>query len=250
MSVSYDIRNLKTQADLDRKRAEFFRLLKLQQKLNTDYEKAVAERSANDQLGITPVPPQKRSLEEEKMDETGQRQIADRNLRTIMKAEEALKVLNSLSVGETYDLNSVFKALEQRLAGETNIDARYFVQVFKRFMQARTNPDITNRELSQEIERIASGQMGINPLTGDPYTVAEAIKQLSNEYSVSMGMIASMLKGTSPMPTGTSGIYPPADVMAKILRDAGVRTMNLKELLIHFLPKRESHEKPHFQSKS
>ena len=194
MSVSYDIRNLKTKADLDRKRAEFFRLLKLQQKLNMDYEKAVAERSANDQLGITPVPPQKRSLEEEKLDETGQRQIADRNLRTIMKVEEAQKVLNSLSAGEIYDLNSVFKALEQKLAGETNISSTYFLQVFRRYIQSKTNPDLTNRELVEEIERIVSGNIGINPVSGQPYTIAELTKQLADEYAVSTAEISRVFQ--------------------------------------------------------
>lgn len=194
MSVSYDIRNLKTKADAESKRAEFFRLLKLQQKLNTDYENAMIERSSNEQLGITPVKPKEKSISEEKADETAQMQIADRNLRTIMKVEEAQKVLSALSPNEIFNLNSVFKALETKLAGETNITSTYFLQVFRRYIQSRDNPDLTNRELGQEIQRIASGQMGTNPATGLPYTVGEAVQQLSDEYAVSSGDIINQLR--------------------------------------------------------
>lgn len=200
MSVSYDIRNLKTKADADRKRADFFRLLKLQQKLNADYENAMMERSSNEQLGITPVKPKEKSVSEEKADETAQMQIADRNLRTIMKVDEAQKVLSKLNPTDIFNLNSVFKALETKLAGETNITADYFVQVFRRYMQARDNPDITNRELADEIQRIALGQMGTNPATGFPYTVAEAVEQLSREYGSTTASIMAMLEGMSGRP--------------------------------------------------
>lgn len=197
MSVSYDIRNLKTKADAENKRADFFRLLKLQQKLNTDYENAMMERSSNEQLGITPVKPKEKSLDQEKQDETAQMQIADRNLRTIMKVDEAQKVLSALNPNEIFNLNSVFKALETKLAGETNISSSYFLQVFRRYIQSRDNPDLTNRELSQEIQRIASGQMGTNPATGLPYTIAEAIQQLSDEYLVSSESINATLRELS-----------------------------------------------------
>jgi hypothetical protein len=152
------------------------------------------ERSSNEQLGITPVKPKEKSISEEKADETAQMQIADRNLRTIMKVEEAQKVLSALSPNEIFNLNSVFKALETKLAGETNITSTYFLQVFRRYIQSRDNPDLTNRELGQEIQRIASGQMGTNPATGLPYTVGEAVQQLSDEYAVSSGDIINQLR--------------------------------------------------------
>lgn len=234
MSVSYDIRNLKTKADADRKRADFFRLLKLQQKLNADYENAMMERSSNEQLGITPVKPKEKSVSEEKADETAQMQIADRNLRTIMKVDEAQKVLSKLNPTDIFNLNSVFKALETKLAGETNITADYFVQVFRRYIQARENPDLTNRELADEIERIASGQMGTDPLTGLPYTMAEAVQQLSDEYVVSSADIINQLRSMKStaqrgaMPEGfertRSGLI---DASADVLRAQGPGVLKL-----------------------
>ncbi len=94
---------------MERKRADCFRLLKLQQRLNKEYDIAVNERAKNEQLGISPVPPVQRTIQEEVQDETFQRQMADKHLRTILKVDEAKKVLDRLGRDEIALLNNNFK---------------------------------------------------------------------------------------------------------------------------------------------
>lgn len=216
MSVSYDIRNLKNAKDLENKKQEFFSLLKLQQKLNKDYEDALMGRASNIELGITPVAPAKKSIEEMKADKTMQFQIADKNLRTIMLADEARKVLTSFTDNEIFDLNSNFKGIEKKLEGKSNLTATFMRTFIRRYLATlkrtpgETGLDLTSRELLQEIQRIASGITGINPLTGNPYTLQEAVQQLSDEYAIDSAEILRELalqRGVQGFPKKPSASY-------------------------------------------
>ena len=162
MSIDLDIRNLKTKGDLERKRADFFRLLKLQQRLNKEYDIAVNERAKNEQLGISPVPSVQRTIQEEVQDETFQRQMADKNLRTILRVDEAKKVLDRLRRDEIVLLNNNFRAVANRLEGETNIQATTFVNFFRRFLRAKENTepiDLTRSEMVEAIREEMSPEM-------------------------------------------------------------------------------------------
>lgn len=133
MAFNYDIRNLKDCKDFKSKREEFFSLLRLQAKLNRNYEQATIAREQMDQMGITPVMQARRSIEDEKKDLMMQQQLAMKNLQGIMKADEAQSVILSLSEDDVYFLNSEFGRLMEFLKGRTNISADFFKRVLGRF---------------------------------------------------------------------------------------------------------------------
>ena len=134
MSFAYDIRNLKDCADYKTKRADFFKTLHLQQKLNRNYEQAMNQRSQMEKLGIQPVGETPRSLEDEKKDLLLQQNLLLKNLQTVTKAEEARKLLFLLSPQEIYDFNSNFPAVAEALKGRTNLSADFLKRVFRRYM--------------------------------------------------------------------------------------------------------------------
>jgi hypothetical protein len=134
MSFIYDIRNLKNCEDLQSKRKEFFGLLRLQQRLNRNYENAMISRSQIEKLGITPVMQAPRSLEDERKDLVLQQQLAVKNLTTIMKPEDAQRTVNSLSATETYSLNTEWGRLVKLIEGRTNITPDYLRKIFQRYM--------------------------------------------------------------------------------------------------------------------
>lgn len=133
MAFNYDIRNLKDCKDFKSKRQEFFSLLRLQAKLNRNYEQATIAREQMDQMGITPVMQARRSLEDERKDLVMQQQLAMRNLQTLMKDEEAQAVILGLSEEDIYFLNSEFGKISEFLAGRTNISSEFFKRVLHRF---------------------------------------------------------------------------------------------------------------------
>lgn len=133
MAFNFDIRNLKDCKDFKNKREEFFRMLRLQAKLNRNYEQATIAREQMDTLGITPVVQARRSLEDERKDLILQQRLAMRNLQGIMKDEEASAVIQSLGEADMYFLNSEFGRLMEYLKGRTNITAEFFKRVLARF---------------------------------------------------------------------------------------------------------------------
>ena len=134
MSQIYNIRNLTSCQDLQAKRKEFFKTLKLQQKLNRNYEQAVISRGQMEKLGITPITQPPRSLEEERKDLLMQQQLAMKNLNTIMRPEESQQVVKTLNASEIYSLNSEWGRLSKLLEGRSNITADFLRHVFQRYM--------------------------------------------------------------------------------------------------------------------
>lgn len=198
MSVSYDLRGSKTPADQQFKRQEFFRLLKLQQKLNDNYEKAVNEASRNQELGISPVAPTEKSRAEEAHDISLQYQIAQKNLESVMKkseAQDALRRLAQQGQEALFAFNSNWKPIEKKLAGEINLSGDYIVEVFRRYMENKDSVgvggEIRNADLYAELSRIVKNSMGVSPITGLPYTQKQFLDVITNqlgdlqaEYSV------------------------------------------------------------------
>ena len=101
MSVELDIRNLKDPRDLQRKRAEFFKLLRLQAKLNDNYEQAINTMIENRTLEITPKAPIEQTTGEKLNNSIQQQQIAFSNLSTIMSPDDAKVVISRLYDGKS-----------------------------------------------------------------------------------------------------------------------------------------------------
>lgn len=133
MSFVYDIRNLKNCSDFKSKREEFFKLLRLQARLNRNYEQAAIAREQMEELGITPVPQSRRSMEDEAKDLILQQQLAMKNLQSIMADDQARAVINKMAEDQVYMLNSEFGRLRPYLEGRTNITAEFFNKVFDHY---------------------------------------------------------------------------------------------------------------------
>lgn len=133
MSFVYDIRNLKDCKDFKSKREDFFRMLRLQAKLNRNYEQATIARHQMEQLGVTPVMQSRRSMEDEQKDLMLQQQLAIKNLKSIMSDDEVRRTVHILADQEIYFLNSEFGRLMPFLQGRQNITSDFFKRVLQRF---------------------------------------------------------------------------------------------------------------------
>lgn len=133
MSFVYDIRNLKDCKDFKSKREDFFRMLRLQAKLNRNYEQATIARQQMEQLGVTPVMQARRSIEDEQKDLMLQQQLAIKNLRNIMSEDEVRRTIHILGDEDIYFLNTEFGRLAPFMQGRVNITSDFFKRVLERF---------------------------------------------------------------------------------------------------------------------
>ena len=189
MSVVYDIRNLKDCKDFKTKREDFFRMLRLQAKLNRDYEQATIARQQMEQLGVTPVMQARRSIEDEQKDLMLQQQLAIKNLESIMTEQEVRRTIHLLSDEEVYFLNTEFGRLKPFLEGRTNITADFFKRVLERFRlylesTGMTGVPIPLRESTLNTmpgdlldEWKAYAKQHIDPLTGRVHDLEELIRR-------------------------------------------------------------------------
>lgn len=178
MAFMYDIRNLKDCTDYKHKREDFFRMLRLQAKLNRNAEQAILARQQMDTMGISPVVPYMRSLEDEARDTILQQKLARKNLSQIMKDNEVQSVIHTLSEPDMYFLNTEFGRLTQYLQGRENISADFFKRVLQRFKLYLQSTEMTgiptipefimeklSPELRQEWQDYATRK--VDPTTGD-----------------------------------------------------------------------------------
>lgn len=133
MSFVYDIRNLKNCSDYKAKRQDFFKMLRLQAKLNRNYEQATIARQQMETLGITPVMQARRSIEDEQQDLMLQQQLAIKNLKGIMSDDEVMRTIHMLSDSDVYFLNTEFGRMSEFLKGRMNITADFVKRVLERF---------------------------------------------------------------------------------------------------------------------
>jgi len=133
MAFMYDIRNLKDCMDYKNKREDFFRLLRLQAKLNRNTEQAIIAQQQMSALGVVPLPPTKRSVEEDRQDLMLQQQLAMRNLKSIMSEPETMKLIHMLDDPDIYFLNTEFGRLVVYLQGRVNITADFMRRVIQRY---------------------------------------------------------------------------------------------------------------------
>ena len=133
VSLAQSFGAIRNKKDYRKKEMEYIDNLRRQAKLNKDYEKAVEGRVRVEKLDIPKVAFD-RSLEEEEKDYIFQQNLALKNLKTIMKANEARKALDLFNQDELFQLNSLFGKIEMELKGRTNISASFFRQVFDRYL--------------------------------------------------------------------------------------------------------------------
>ena len=192
MAVEIDIRNAKTLQDLKQKETEYFRLLKLRSDLNKQYDEAVKGLYQNKKLDVTPLAPQRRSIQEELQDMTLQRQIAFDNLKGIMVPIEAEKVMSRLSLEELQLLNNNFQRLIQELKGRKNIDDVFFRVFFERFKEllARTRQAV---QIGRKLGQMETGLLipDVEGSVGQPVQIElSAQEQLDQDYSDALKTLA------------------------------------------------------------
>lgn len=198
MSFIYDIRNLKDCSDFKTKREDFFRMLRLQAKLNRNYEQATIARQQMDQLGITPVMQARRSIEDEQKDLMLQQQLAIKNLSSIMSDDEVRRTIHFLNDNDIYFLNTEFGRLKPFLEGRANITADFFKRVLQRFKlylesTGMTGVPIPLREttlqsmpgdLKDEWENYS--RQTIDPMTGKIHDLEELIRRTAEALNRTM----------------------------------------------------------------
>ena len=206
MSITYDIRNLQNCQDYKTKRADFFRTLHLQQKLNRNYEQAMNQRSQMEKLGVQPIGESPRSLEDEKKDLLLQQNLLLKNAMTIMKPEEARKLLFQLNNQQVYDFNTHFQGLSVALHGRKNISADFIRRVFQRYMLVLKSTGGTGIPipLSEETlsklpadivdgwENYARGT--IDPTTGSPVNIDDLIRDTAEQLNRTPEDVAAEVK--------------------------------------------------------
>jgi len=135
MSVVSTIGNIRNARDLQNKRADFFKTLKLQADLNKRYEDAMIQRAQIERMGVQQVQQLPRSMEEERRDELGQQQIALRHLESVLTASQAMKALKELPMEQIYLLNRYWGKFKDTIRGIRLDDADYFRRLFLNFLK-------------------------------------------------------------------------------------------------------------------
>lgn len=240
MAFMYDIRNLKDCMDYKNKREEFFRLLRLQQKLNRNAEQAILARQQLDLLGVVPIPPTKRSVEEDQQDLMLQQQLAMRNLKSIMSEAETMKLIHMLDDPDVYFLNTEFGRLVVYLQGRTNITADFMRRVIQRY---KTYLDVTGMtgvpiplttktieglpgDLREEWENYA--RQIVDPLTNRVKNLEDLIQQTAEAMKRSVEDVKMEVDDVHEE-SKTHGHMPPAEqpVPVRGAKRKGVTKMNL-----------------------
>lgn len=188
MSFAYDIRNLKDCEDYRQKRADFFRTLHLQQKLNRNYEQAMMQRSQMEKLGVQPIGEAPRSVEDEKKDLLLQQNLLLKNAIGLMKPEEARKLLFLLNNQEVYDFNTHIKGITEAVKGRSNITADFIRRVFQRYLLVLKSTGGTGVPIPLTEETLAKlpadiidawenyARGSIDPTTGSPVDMNDLIR--------------------------------------------------------------------------
>ena len=129
-----EIRNARTKKELVKKRKEFYGTLKLEADNNERLRKAMEGANEDKKLGITPLAPKERSLQEEEADTVKQRVMAFNFLKELMKADEANRFLDRLQPAEYFELNSLSGIVQKKLTGRSNLDAVFLYNFYRRLV--------------------------------------------------------------------------------------------------------------------
>lgn len=171
--------------------------IKLQARLNREYDEATKTRFRNEGYNIRPQLEQYRTLEEEKADLTYQFNLARKNLSTILKPEVVNQVLQAIDDDRIYTLNSYWKAFKDSLKGQTNITKDAFVIALDRFEKylANTQGTLVDIPLSDQTISLLPdaiyqkwldwAQRKIDPLTDRIINIEDLLRETSTVVSKS-----------------------------------------------------------------
>jgi hypothetical protein len=214
MSIIYDIRNLKTPMDLEMKRSNFFKTLRLQAKLNRDYEDSMIARQQIDKLGLAPMLDVPLNQEAERTEILLQYDIAVKHLRTIMDEQQALNALGRLTDEEVFQLNSRWDDISPILDSKRTImSGQFFIMFFRRYLDNLEQEgglgneipllETTVHQLPQDVRglwlQFSKGH--IDSQTGKPWTLdtlikitaaslARSVQDVQSEVQNRMGVLA------------------------------------------------------------
>lgn len=193
MSVVATIGNIRNPRDLQKKRAEFFKTLKLQSDLNKRYEDAMIQRAQIEKMGVQPVQAVPRSMEDERRDELGQQQIALRHLESVLTASQAMKALKDLPMEQIYLLNRYWGKFKETIRGIRLDDADYFRRLFLNFLSVAEETEdfirpiplreTTLARISGDLQDMWNGwsRGQIDPLTGKVMELTKLIEKTAME---------------------------------------------------------------------
>lgn len=214
MSIIYDIRNLKTPQDLEMKRTNFFKTLRLQAKLNRDYEDNMIARQQIDKLGLAPMLDVPLNQESERTEVLLQYDIAVKHLMTIMEEQQALYALGRLTDEEVFQLNSRWEDISPILDSKQSImSGQFFIMFFRRYLDNLEREgglgneipllESTIHQLPQDVRglwlQFSKGH--IDSQTGKPWTLdtligitasslARSIQDVQNEVKNRMAVLS------------------------------------------------------------
>lgn len=206
MSVSSTIGNIRNARDLQNKRADFFKTLKLQADLNKRYEDAMIQRAQIERMGVQPVQQIPRSMEEERRDELGQQQIALRHLESILTASQAMKALKDLPMEQIYLLNRYWGKFKETIRGIRVDDADYFRRLFLNFLSVAEETEDFIRPIPLREATLAriSGDLAdmwnawsrgqIDAMTGKQMEIARLVEKTAMELKRSAQDVAAEIK--------------------------------------------------------
>lgn len=176
---------------------EYMKQLKISNKLNSKYDKAVKTAIKNQRLGIEPlILTDSRTIEEQKNDTQLQLQLANQELLKFIRPDEVQKILNKMSEDDIYLLNSHIDKIKNELKDLKNITESSFTQFFKRYKEfldinnQTTLPiplsDESMRKLSEKLrnEWIEWSKNEFNPLTQKLYDLNVLVEKSANQIGV------------------------------------------------------------------
>ena len=207
MSVVSTIGNIKNARDLQAKRSEFFKTLKLRADLNKKYEDSMIQRAQIERMGVQPIQQTPRSMEEERRDELGQQQIALRHLESIMSPSQAMKAMKELPMEQIYQLNTFWGRFRDTIRGIRVGDADYFRRLFLTFLQtAKESEDFirpiplresTMAKMSGDLQDAWNGwaRQEIDPLTGKVIDLGRLVQKTAEELRRSVEDVKQEIRG-------------------------------------------------------
>ena len=127
----------------------------LQQQIINNEKRGIAnaEYFHNQRLGITPMAPQSKTADEELKDMALQNELAETNLKSIMKDADAVAVLAKLQHdNEVQDFNSYFGKFKKEIEGTTFIYPAFFNALLERFKEKLARTDHTGIHIPLDSE--------------------------------------------------------------------------------------------------
>jgi hypothetical protein len=208
MSIIFDIRNLKNPQDLQNKRADFFKTLRLQAKLNKDYEDSMIARQQIEKLGIAPMVDIPQNTEAERTEVMLQYDMAIKHLTTIMNEAQAVNAVGRLTDEEVFQVNAKWTQIQPTLMTKRAImSGQFFVMYFRRYMdylqreggdQGVEIPllDTTIHQLPQDVRSLwmEFSKGNIDSQTGKPWELETLIAITANTLARTVQDVGSEIQ--------------------------------------------------------